>query len=88
MRLRHEYELLDLDDQVVAVQLGEDTEGFNGVIRLNETAAMIFRGLQQDTSEEALIDLLAEHYDSDRTVLSSDVRKCVSELAHRELIEY
>ena len=36
MKLRCSFEMMDLDDHFVAVSLGEDDQGFHGVIKLNK----------------------------------------------------
>ena len=65
MKLKYQFECMNLDDRVVAVPVGEDAQKFQGVVRLNESAAEIFDLFREETTEEAVAaELKKRHGDS------------------------
>ena len=87
MKLKYSFEMMDLDDHFVAVPLGEDDQGFHGVIKLNGSAASIFKLLQNDTSVETVVDALEKEYDASRETLENAVESCISALREKDLLE-
>ena len=47
MRMKYMLEKMEMDDQVIAVPVGENCEEFHGIIKLNETAERIIDLLLQ-----------------------------------------
>ena len=65
LKLKYNFETVELDDRMVAVAVGDGASEFRSVIKLNDTAAEIFEMLKYDTTEEAIIAALKEHYGDD-----------------------
>ena len=65
MKLKYNFETVELDDKMIAVAVGEGAAEFRSVIKLNDTAAEIFEMLKYDTTEEAIISTMKEHYGND-----------------------
>lgn len=86
MRLKYTFEKMDLDDQIIAVPVGEAAGEFRGVVKLNETAAFIFDLLTEDMTEEAIVDALEKEYDAVREVLAADVHRYVNEFREKGLL--
>ena len=86
MRLKYEFEMVELDDQIIAVPVGEHVKDFHGVVKLNETAAFIFRLLSTDTTEAAIVDALRNEYDAQDERLSTDVHKYVNDFQEKGLL--
>ena len=86
MRLKYAFETMELDDQIVAVPVGDGSEEFHGVVKLNETAADIFNLLKEDISEEAIVEAMTEIYDAPKEALAADVRKCVADFMEKGLL--
>ena len=63
MKLKYEFEFIEIDDMIAAVPVGENSQEFCGVIKLNSTAADIFSLLKNDISEETIINELLLKYD-------------------------
>lgn len=63
MRLSVEMAVMDMDGEISAVAVGEDSAKFHGMLRLNETAADIIRMLAEDTTPEKMHKALCEKYD-------------------------
>ena len=86
MRLKYIFEMIELGDQIIAVPVGNDVDKYHGVIRLNETAAMIFRLLKDEITEEAIVDVLENEYKIDRKILSQDVHNTIERFQKKELL--
>lgn len=74
-KLKYTFETMELDDVLVAVPVEEGASEFHGVIKLNETAAYIFRLLQDEITEEQIIDAVAREYDAPKREIASDVKE-------------
>ena len=70
MKLKYNFETVELDDRLVAVAVGDGASDFGGVIKLNDTAAEIFNMLKEETSEEAIVIELKERYGDDPEIPS------------------
>ncbi len=86
MRLRYRFELMDLDDRVIAVPLGDGDDGFRGIIKLNGTALSIFKLLNEETTEEAIVESLMKEYNVTHEKVADDVHHYVIEFKERGLI--
>ena len=61
MKLIDEFVITKLSDEYVAVPLNR-TEGFQGVVKLNESGAEVFRGLIDGQNEEQIVQRLQAKY--------------------------
>ena len=77
---------MELEDCVYAVPTGAQPDDYHGAIRLNETGARIFDQLKAETTEEALVEALANEYDAPREQIASDVKKYIAEFTKRGLL--
>lgn len=80
MRLKKGFILHNIEDEYMAVATGEAARGFNGLIRNNGSADFIYRMLQSDTTEEAIVHAMCEHYDAPEEVIASDVRELLEKI--------
>ena len=79
MKAKYSFEIMELDDDLVAVPVGGDSHQFNGVLKVNETAAAILKLLEQETSEEQIVNDLLKDYDGD----PEEIRGYVSEFLEK-----
>lgn len=75
MKLKYELENVEMDDQIIAVPVGDNSDELHAVIRLNETASFILDHLKEDTTEEKLIEAVLSEYEGDE----KEIRKYVSD---------
>ena len=62
MKLKYQFVINNIAGETVAVSVGNNNGAFNGYIKLNDTAAFIFKKLKTDTNREDLIkDVLKEY---------------------------
>lgn len=86
MKLKYTFETMELDDDTVAVPVGEGSEQFQGVVKLNKTGAIIFDMLKEDISEEAIVEAIEEKYNASRETISADVRKYIDIFREKGLL--
>lgn len=87
LKLKYDFEIIELDDRMVAVPVGENVSEFRGVIKMNTTAARIFELLKDDTTEDAIIDTLSAEYEAPREVVSTDVQRYIWDFQSKGLLE-
>lgn len=80
MKLKEGFLLHRTGDETLVVANGPAAAVFNGLIRNNETAGFIFEQLQQPTTEEAIVDAMAQRYDAPRARIAADVHTMVQRL--------
>lgn len=86
MQLKYKFEIMELDGNIIAVPVGENVDDFRGVVRLNETAAMIFELLTRGASEDQIVDSLYEKYNSSRDEIASDVQRYLEAFQEKGLL--
>ncbi len=86
MKLKKGIMIHETPDGLVAVATGDAAKGFNGMLRLSETAAFIVRALQSETTAEAVAGLIVEKYDVDVATATADVNRLVAQLSDAGLM--
>lgn len=77
----------EVDGEYVAVTLGKAGKKFNGMIRMNGTAAFLVQRLQTEQTEESLTDALRENYEVSAEEARANVRSVVEKLHAAGLLE-
>ena len=62
MKLAVEMAVMEMDGEISAVAVGEDSAKFHGMLHLNETAAEIIKMLADDITPEEMHKALCEKY--------------------------
>jgi hypothetical protein len=71
----------EIDQECVLLDLGSGT-----YFGLNEVGTRIWNLLREGRSEDDIVQMIAEEYDSDAGTIRADVRRLLSELESRKLI--
>ncbi|MDO4466490.1 MAG: PqqD family protein [Bacillota bacterium] len=88
MKLKHTFEIMELDDECVAVPILESANEIHGVIKLNDTGVEIFTALEDETSEEEIVSKLAEKYnETSKEEIASFVHEFLEGLCEAGLVE-
>ena len=80
MRLKYEFETVEIDDEILAVPVGDNADQLHGLLRLNETAADILSHLKKETTEEQVVEDMLKVYDIDRESLTAHVHNYILKL--------
>lgn len=87
MKLKDGFMIRQLGDQHVAVPIGLQTNSFKGMIKLNDTAATLWKALaKHEQSEDQLADLLVATFGTTRETALTDVREFVAALVASDLL--
>ena len=85
MKLKSEFITQDIDDTQFLVPVG--AEAFQGVVRSNKTAAFIVDCLQEETTEEEIVDKMCAKYDAPRDTVAADVKEILDTLRKINALE-
>ena len=80
MKIKKGFVLRRVMGNYVVVAVGEASKKFRGMIKLNETAAEVWKGIDKGLSASEICDALCEEYEVERSVVEKDVEKVVAEL--------
>ncbi len=62
MKLKYEFVINQVADQMVAVPVGASLDNFNGFVKMNDVGAEIFEILKNDVTLEEIVDeMLKKH---------------------------
>ena len=87
MKLKSGVIINEMNGEYVAVAAGEAGKAFNGMIKMNGTAAFIAKLLQNDISEDGIVDAICAEYDVDAETARVNVRAVVEKLASAGLVD-
>lgn len=74
MRVSKEMVLRDIAGEHILVPVGKMALCVHGMLSLTESALLLWNRLQNDCTEEELVDAIMSEYDTDRETVSVDVR--------------
>lgn len=87
MRLAVEMAVMEMDGEWSAVAVGEASDKFHGMLRLNESGAEIIKLLAKDTTPEEVHQALCEKYpDSTRDELGHMLADFLNQLLSEGLL--
>lgn len=87
MKAKYSFEIMDLDDGLVAVPVGDGAEQFRGVLKVNESAVAILKLLEKETTEEAIVDALMKEYDGEKETITNFVNEFIETLKTEGVVE-
>lgn len=86
MKLNYSFELMEMDDEVVAVPVGDNAGKLHGIVKLNSTGAEILKMIQEEKSEEEIVEELGKKYDSSLEEIKGFVSGFLKQMADAGLI--
>ena len=73
MKIKDGYILRNIGGSDIVVAVGAESRRFSNMIKLNSTAAFIWKCLESETTEEELVKKLTEQYDVSEEQAKADV---------------
>lgn len=87
MRINKDFTIQKVGASYVAVPVGETSKNFHGMVRLNESAALIWNQMaERDCDEDALVAALQSEYDVTEDVARADVRRVLALLNENHIL--
>lgn len=87
MKVKKSFMLREVAGHFIVVPVGVASLEFNGVITLNQTGAFMWKALEEDITEEDLIQKVMEEYDVKEDLVKKDVKKFLEKLQTNHLLE-
>lgn len=87
MKLKYEFEIVDMGEEKVAVPVGKGAENLQGVLKLNKQGFEVFSQIQEGKTTNEIISSICEKYDDDIQTITSYVEGFISKLIKIEIIE-
>ena len=87
MKIKDGFILRKIAGEDIVVPIGNNIADFNGVIRLNESAALLWKVLQEEISKVDLVNSLIEEYGIDKSLATNDVEGFLNILEEHKAIE-
>lgn len=78
---------MEIEDEHMAVPIGDNEDELHAVFKLNKTAADIIELLKEDITEEEIVKNLSERYEGSKENIKDCVHEYISELHEAGLIE-
>lgn len=86
MKVNPGFILREIAGDYLVVAVGNDLVDLSDSFTLSESGAFLWKALEQDTTEEALVDALLSEYDVDRQTAISDVQDFLKSLSERNML--
>ena len=87
MKIRNDYVLKKIAGSWVVVPVRTRAVDFSGVIKLTESAAVLWSELEKGCGREELVAKLLEEYAVDEATAQADVDRFLNKLNEADLIE-
>ncbi len=87
MKVRRGFLMRQVAGKNVVIATGDAAKNFNGIIKLNESATMLWKMLEASASEEELVAALVREYEVDETTAQNDVSMFVTKLKGAGIVD-
>lgn len=87
MKLKYNFDTVDMGDEIIAVPVGDDAEKIHGVVKLNKSGLEIMELLKEVISIDEIVEKLSSKYDNDRDEIKEDVIHIIDILKKAGIID-
>jgi hypothetical protein len=87
MKIKNNYMLKEVAGQNIAVPVGDESIDFNAMISLNDTGAFLWHKLEEDVTEQQLVEALLEEYEVSKETAENDVSAFVIKMREAKLLD-
>ena len=87
MKIKEGFVVREIAGECVVLALGQASQSFNGMIKLNESARILWDLLAQGCEKEDLVCAMLEQYDVEREIAEHDVERLVENLKGANILE-
>lgn len=87
MKLRGEFVVRQVMDDIVAIPVGEAALAFSGIILLNDVSRVIWQCLEQDTTPEALVQAVTDAFEVSDEEAQADILEFLDKLRAAKLLQ-
>ncbi|MCR5429732.1 MAG: PqqD family protein [Eubacterium sp.] len=87
MKIKDGFVVRDIMGQCVVVATGEASEGFSGMIKLNDTGKDIWEAVSAGKSEPEIVEQIVNDYDVEQERAETSVKKFIGDMRDKGFIE-
>lgn len=87
MKLKKDYVLRQVADTWVVLPLGQETISFDGMLKLNESGALLWKALEEGADTDGLVAALKAEYIVSEAQARADAEEFLQKLAQAGCIE-
>lgn len=87
MRINKEFVIREIAGDFIIVPTGSTALQFNGLMTVNEVGAFLWKLLQQETTEEALVQNVVSEYDVEEETARQDIEEFLQQLRNNCIID-
>ena len=87
MKLRGEFIVRRLGEDIVAIPMGQTALEFNGMVLLNEVSKIIWECLEQSCQPEEIVTAVTNDFDVSADEAKADIMEYLSKLRECGLLE-
>ncbi len=86
MKLKYAFAVREVGGSAMAVAVGEDSDKFNGLVRLNAVGRIIFEMLADSVTEEEIVSRILAEYEVTEEAAARSVSSFIAKLRGEGLI--
>lgn len=86
MKIREGYTLRSIVNSWIVIPTGPNAADFTEMLKLNDSAALVWKRLESDIEKEDLVSMLVSEYGIDQATASADVEDILSIFKGKGLI--
>jgi hypothetical protein len=86
MKLKGEFLVRDVAGELLAIPVGQTALNFNGMICLNDVSALIWKGLQEGKTKDAILETILNEFDVSHEEAAEDLEQFLQELRSNDLL--
>ena len=86
MKLKYEFSVREIAGDYIIVPTGSTALQFNGLITVNEVGAYLWKLMQQETTEEALVQSVVTEYEVEEETARQDIEEFLQQLKDNHII--
>ncbi|MBQ1211884.1 MAG: PqqD family protein [Clostridia bacterium] len=87
MKIKKGFLMREVAGENVVIAVGEAAKSFKGMIRLNPTGAFLWKLLEKDTDEAAMLSAMLDAYETDKETAENDIRAFVGSIRAAGLLD-
>lgn len=86
MKIGKEFVIREIAGDYIIVPTGSTALQFNGLITVNEVGAFLWKNMQQETTEEALVQSVVSEYEVEEETARQDIEEFLQQLKDNHII--
>ena len=86
MKVKEGFIVKKVIDDYVVVPVGDNFMDVSSIINLNETGAFLWQCMENDITEDELVNLLSKEYEVDASEVKDDVADFIESLKNAKLL--